>query len=108
MLTSTGHWMKRRGTIRSLIKALKNFQRISILARYWGLGRRTVEQTRSIEIGALQRYGYFAAPKQDWLIWRREGGVKAARSLEWRAPSGMEFSCGSAIKSFTSGGRLVG
>jgi hypothetical protein len=54
------------------------------LARYWGTGRRTVEQTRSLEIGPLQRDGYLSAPKQDWLIWRREGGeITGMARVEW-------------------------
>ena len=54
------------------------------MARYWGTGRRTVEQTRSLEIGPLQRDGYLSAPKQDWLIWRREGGeITGMARVEW-------------------------
>jgi hypothetical protein len=53
------------------------------LARYWGTGRRTVEQTRSLEIGSLQRDGYFAAPKQGWLIWRWGGEITGTARIEW-------------------------
>jgi hypothetical protein len=53
------------------------------MGRYWGSGRRTVEQTRSIEIGALQRDGYFAAPRQGWWIWRREGEITGTARIEW-------------------------
>jgi hypothetical protein len=54
------------------------------LARYWGTGRRTVEQTRSLEIGFLQRNGYFAVSKPGWLTWRREGGeITGTARVEW-------------------------
>ena len=53
------------------------------MGRYWGSGRRTVEQTRSIEIGALQAAGYFAAPKQGWWIWRRQGEITGTARIEW-------------------------
>jgi hypothetical protein len=53
------------------------------MGRYWGSGRRTVEQTRSIEIGALQRAGYFAASKQGWWIWRREGHITGTAQIDW-------------------------
>jgi hypothetical protein len=52
------------------------------LARYWGTGRRTVEQTHSIEIGALQRYGYLSAPKQGSLIWRWGGEITGTARIE--------------------------
>jgi hypothetical protein len=41
-----------------------NFQRISIMGRWSGGGRRTVEQTRSIDIGTLRRAGYV---EDDWI-----------------------------------------
>ena len=53
------------------------------MARYWGLGRRTVEQTCSIEIGALQRDGYFVAPKQGWRIWRWGSEITGTARIEW-------------------------
>jgi hypothetical protein len=53
------------------------------LARCWGTGRRTVEQTRSLEIGPLQRAGYFAASKQGWWIWRREDEITGTARIEW-------------------------
>jgi hypothetical protein len=66
------------------LKERGNSQRISILARYWGTGRRTVEQTRSLEIGFLQRNGYFAVSKPGWLTWRREGGeITGTARVEW-------------------------
>jgi len=86
MLTSTLHWTNHRDAKRykRILRSCKIFQRISILARYWGTGRRTVEQTRSIEIGALQRDGYFGVPKQGWRIWQREGGeITGTARIEW-------------------------
>jgi hypothetical protein len=53
------------------------------MGRYWGSGRRTVEQTRSIEIGALQRAGYFAAPKQGWWIWQRKDEITGSARIDW-------------------------
>jgi hypothetical protein len=53
------------------------------LARYWGLGRRTVEQTRNLEIGSLQRDGYFAAPKQGCLIWRWGSEITGTACIQW-------------------------
>lgn len=54
------------------------------MARYWGTGRRTIEQTRSIEIGALRQAGYFDALKQDWWIWQRGGGeITGTARIEW-------------------------
>jgi hypothetical protein len=85
MLTSTIHWTHHRDAkpYKLLLKGLRKFQRISILARYWGLGRRTVEQTRSLEIGFLQRNGYFTASKPGWLTWRCEGKITGIKSIEW-------------------------
>src|SRR5262245_18347464 len=86
MPISTIHWTIYRDAKPNhrLLKGSGNFQRISILARYWGLGRRTVEQTRSLEIGFLQRNAYFAASKPGWLIWRRDGGeITGTARIEW-------------------------
>ena len=53
------------------------------MGRYWGSGRRTVEQARGIEIGALQRAGYFATSKQGWWIWRQEGEIIGTAQIDW-------------------------
>ena len=53
------------------------------MGRYWGSGRPTVEQTRGIEIGTLQRHGYFTAAKQGWWIWRRESEITAEARIDW-------------------------
>jgi hypothetical protein len=36
------------------------------MGRWPGDGRRTVEQTRTIEIGTLRRAGYVGKPARDW------------------------------------------
>jgi hypothetical protein len=48
----------------------KNFQGISIMGVWAGDGRRTVEQTRTIEIGTLRRAGYVGRPANNWWKWR--------------------------------------
>jgi hypothetical protein len=53
------------------------------MGRYWGSGKRTVEQTRSIEIAVLRRAGYFSAPKQACLTWRRGGEITAEARIGW-------------------------
>lgn len=53
------------------------------MGRYWGSGRRTVEQTRSIEIAVLRRAGYFSAPKQACWTWRRGGEITAEARIGW-------------------------
>jgi hypothetical protein len=53
------------------------------MGRPWGSGRRTVEQTHSIEIGTLKREGYFAAPKQGYLVWRWAGETTGSARIEW-------------------------
>jgi|SRR6516165_8201551 len=53
------------------------------MGRYWGSGRRTVEQTRGIEVGALQRAGYFATSKQGWWSWRQEGEIIGNAQIDW-------------------------
>jgi hypothetical protein len=53
------------------------------MSRPWGSGRRTVEQTCSIEIGALKREGYFAAPKQGHWVWRWNGEIIETARIEW-------------------------
>ncbi len=47
------------------------------------MGRRTVEQTRSIDIHALQTAGYFGAPKQGWSIWRWGGEITGEVRIDW-------------------------
>ena len=37
--------------------------------------KRTVEQTRKIDIRALQRAGYFSAPKEGWQLRRIDGQI---------------------------------
>ena len=53
------------------------------MGRHWGSGRRTVEQTHSIEIGMLQREGYFAGPKQGCLVWRWDGEITGTVLIDW-------------------------
>src|SRR5262245_57160288 len=40
-------------------------------------------ETVNIEIGALQRYGYFAAPKQGWRTWRWGSEITGTARIEW-------------------------
>jgi hypothetical protein len=40
------------------------------MGRWAGYGRRTVEQTRVIEIGTLRRAGYVGRPASNWWKWR--------------------------------------
>ena len=85
MPTSRVHWTSHRDAKphNHVLSGFGDFQRISSLARYWGTGRRTVEQTRSLEIGFLQKYGYLCAPKQDWVIWRHEAEITGTARIEW-------------------------
>ena len=53
------------------------------MGRPWGSGRRTVEQTCSIEIGALKREGYLAGPKQGHWVWRWNGEIIGTARIEW-------------------------
>jgi hypothetical protein len=53
------------------------------MGRPWGSGRRTVEQTCSIDIGMLKRAGYFAASKQGHWIWRWNGEIIGTARIEW-------------------------
>jgi hypothetical protein len=53
------------------------------MGRPWGSGRRTIEQTCSIEIGALKREGYLAGPKQGHWVWRWNGEVIGTARIEW-------------------------
>jgi len=45
--------------------------------------KRTVEQTRKIDIRALQRAGYFSAPKEGWQVWRIEGQITGIVRINW-------------------------
>jgi hypothetical protein len=47
------------------------------------MGRRTVEQTRSIDIRTLQRADYFCAPKDGSWIWRINGKVVGEARTGW-------------------------
>jgi hypothetical protein len=40
------------------------------MGRWGGDGRRTVEQTRVIDVGTLRRAGYVGQPARDWWKWR--------------------------------------
>jgi len=45
--------------------------------------KRTVEQTRKIDIRALQRAGYFSAPKEGWQVWRIDGQITGIARINW-------------------------
>jgi hypothetical protein len=53
------------------------------MGRRLGSGRRTVEQTYSIEIRMLKREGYFATPKQGNWVWRWNGEIIGTARIEW-------------------------
>ena len=63
--------------------ATQKFPKDFDMGRNWGSGRRTVEQTRSIDIRALQRAGYFTVPKQGSWIWQREDKITAKTWIDW-------------------------
>jgi hypothetical protein len=48
--------------------------------RAMGVGRRTVEQTRVIEIGTLRRAGYVGQPARNWWKWRDMTSFEGGRS----------------------------
>ena len=53
------------------------------MGRRGGYGRRTVEQTRVIEIGTLRRAGYVGQPEPDWWNWRNKAYEVGVRPTRW-------------------------
>jgi hypothetical protein len=47
-------------------------------------GRRTVEQTRVIDIGALRRAGYVGQPARNWWKWRYKANDLGICPKSWR------------------------
>jgi hypothetical protein len=64
--------------------ANENFQGISIMGRWPGDGRRTVERTRTIEIGTLRRAGYVGKPERNWWEWRYKANDLGIWPKSWR------------------------
>jgi len=52
--------------------------------RWGGDGRRTVEQTRVIEIGTLRRAGYIGQPARNWWKWRSKADNLGIWPKSWR------------------------
>jgi hypothetical protein len=52
--------------------------------RWGGDGRRTVEQTRVIEIGTLRRAGYIGQPASNWWKWRDKAYVVGIWPSHWK------------------------
>jgi hypothetical protein len=61
-----------------------NLQRISTMGRWGGDGRRTVEQTRVIDIGTLRRAGYVGKPESNWWKWRNKASAVGIRPSRWK------------------------
>jgi hypothetical protein len=60
-----------------------NLQRISIMGRWGGDGRRTVEQTRVIDIGTIRRAGFVGKPARNWWKWRDKAYDAGIRPTYW-------------------------
>jgi hypothetical protein len=54
------------------------------MGRWGGDGRRTVEQTRVIEIGTLRRAGYVGKPASNWWKWRDKAYSAGIWPSHWR------------------------
>jgi hypothetical protein len=53
------------------------------MGRWGGDGQRTVEQTRTIEIGTLRRAGYVGQPAPDWWKSRDKAYMAGIRPTHW-------------------------
>jgi hypothetical protein len=53
------------------------------MGRWGGYGRRTVEQTRSVDIDALRRAGYIGKPRSTWWVHRQRLSREGIRPTHW-------------------------
>ena len=53
------------------------------MGRWGGYARRTVEQTRTIEIGTLRRAGYVGRPASNWWKWRDKAYAAGLWPSHW-------------------------
>jgi len=54
------------------------------MSRWLFAGRRTVEQTWTIDIGTITRAGYVGKPAGNWWVWRDKAYVLNIRPKTWR------------------------
>jgi hypothetical protein len=54
------------------------------MGRWGGDGRRTVEQTNTIEIGTLRRAGYVGKPESNWWKGRNKASAVGIRPSRWK------------------------
>ena len=54
------------------------------MGRWGGDGRRTVEQTRAIDIGTIRRAGYVGRPARNWWKWRYRANDVGIWPNSWR------------------------
>lgn len=57
------------------------------MGRWGGYGRRTVEQTRSVDIDALRRAGFIGKPRSTWWVHRQRLSREGIRPANWRDTS---------------------
>ena len=53
------------------------------MGRWGGYGRRTVEQTRSVDIDALRRAGFIGKPRSTWWVHRQRLSREGIRPTHW-------------------------
>jgi len=64
---------------------LKFVSELTIQSLRWPSdGRKTVEQTRTIEVGTLRRAGYVGKPANNWWIWRNQANAVGIEPSVWR------------------------
>jgi hypothetical protein len=56
-----------------------------LMGRWGGDGRRTIEQTRVIEIGTMRRAGFVGRHARDWWKWRWKANEQGIWPKSWRA-----------------------
>ena len=54
------------------------------MGRWGGDGRRTVEQTRVIDIGTMRRAGFVGRHARNWWKWRSKANAQGIRPKSWR------------------------
>jgi hypothetical protein len=54
------------------------------MGRWGGDGRRTIEQTRVIEIGTMRRAGFVGRHARDWWKWRWKANEQGIWPKSWR------------------------
>ena len=53
------------------------------MGRWGGYGRRTVEQTRGVDIDALRRAGFIGKPRSTWWVHRQRLFREGIRPTHW-------------------------